>query len=95
MRDILDPDDQPGQGNRYHIDSKDIKRLKKKFDKWQRPKSRTNGQGAVPTRIPDEEGFLENEVEDQPGKEGEFEDFDPETIGEPSEDQLEDIELEM
>lgn len=82
MREILAPEDQPGQGNRYHIDSKDIKKLKKKFEKWQRPRATRNGVGE-PIVIPDD-----------PDEEGGDGSDDGWTEG-PDEDELAALELEL
>jgi hypothetical protein len=52
MRAVLPKEDQPGQGNRYAIDEKDIKKLRKLFAEWNTPKAKpeeveatTNGKG--------------------------------------------------
>jgi hypothetical protein len=38
MRATTPRDEQPGQGNRYHIDAGDIKALKKRYAEWNTPK---------------------------------------------------------
>lgn len=51
MRAILDKEDQPGQGNRYHIEAKQIKKLKKQYAEWQSPRPKAeeaNGDGGKP-----------------------------------------------
>ena len=40
MRSILKKEDQPGQGNRYAIEEKDLKKLRKQFDDWSTPKAK-------------------------------------------------------
>lgn len=52
MRNILPKEDQPGQGNRYAIEEKDLKKLRKQFADWSKPKAtpteekaKTNGKG--------------------------------------------------
>jgi hypothetical protein len=85
MREILDVEDQPGQGNRYHIDSKDIKKLKKKFEKWQRPKSKASPSN--PIVIPDDE---EDDDPHQTMIENALDFGD-----DPSDEELMDIELEQ
>jgi hypothetical protein len=57
MRAILPEEDRPGQGNRYQIEFKEIKSLKRKFKDWEAPRTKTqsaNGKkaksnGAGPT----------------------------------------------
>jgi len=52
MRAITPKEDQPGQGNRYAIEEKDLKKLRKQFSDWAKPKAtsteekvKTNGTG--------------------------------------------------
>jgi hypothetical protein len=40
MRDILDAEDQPGQGNRYAIDPDELDDLRKQFKSWSQPKQK-------------------------------------------------------
>jgi hypothetical protein len=40
MRDTLPKDSQPGQGNRYSIEEKEVRKLKKKFDAWSKGKKK-------------------------------------------------------
>lgn len=82
MRNILEKEDQPGQGNRYAIDEKDLKKLKKRFDEWQAPKTKseepaTNGAKPKKTKTKKEvevvdittEASEDLEVEDEPSDE--------------------------
>lgn len=39
MRAITAKEDQPGQGNRYQIEEKSIKKLKQRFEEWNKPKA--------------------------------------------------------
>jgi len=48
MRATTSEEDQPGQGNRWQVEEKDIKKLKKKFAAWSRPKAKPNLNGTKP-----------------------------------------------
>jgi len=49
MRSITPKDDQPGQGNRYAIESKDIKKLKKQFEDFNTKKpTKASSNGSTP-----------------------------------------------
>lgn len=48
MRSITPKDEQPGQGNRYAIESKDIKKLKKDFVEFDKGKAKASTNGKAP-----------------------------------------------
>lgn len=80
------PVDPVGQGGRYGIDPKDMKKLRKKFDAWANKKpSTTKAKKDLPDDLPDDFTTVEDEVEevDLDGLEG------------PSDDDLEFIDLEL
>jgi len=97
MRTILDKEDQPGQGNRYHIEEKAIPGLKKKFADWSKPKAKPSENGAEAEEILDEElldedMLVEEELTDEDINE-EFEDsVDEEPV---TEEELEDSDDEF
>lgn len=40
MRSMLPKEEQPGQGNRYHIEEAQLKKLKSQFEEWSKPKAK-------------------------------------------------------
>lgn len=69
MRTILPKEEQPGQGNRYQIEQKELKKLKKQFDEWAKPKAKaaTKKAADVVEEIEDEEvEELLDEEEEEP-----------------------------
>lgn len=94
MRAITPKEDQPGQGNRYHIEKRAIPGLKKKFAEWSKPKAKpaSNGVAAEELEVIDgeviadeaimDEDDLEIDDEVEPTDEdieAEEEDFDPDS----------------
>ena len=65
MRAILPKEDQPGQGNRYHIEAKSIPKLKKQFADWAKPKVKPSENGAEAEVIEDfdEDVITEDELD--------------------------------
>ena len=92
MRAITPKEEQPGQGNRYSIEARKMKGLKKQFDEWSKPKTKVSDNGEAAEVIEDfDEAFL--------GEEDEVDDFEADLLAddvddEPSDDDLEVIEAE-
>jgi len=76
MRAVTPKEDQPGQGNRYAIEQKQLKQLRKQFDDWAKPKAapaeekaKTNGKTKKP-RVTDEAIDISEDIEvDEPSDE--------------------------
>lgn len=64
MRSITPKEEQPGQGNRYSIESKDIKKLKKQFEEFNtRAKPSSNGKAPKEEVVDVDDDELLDEVD--------------------------------
>jgi hypothetical protein len=83
LRSITPKDEQPGQGNRWSVETKQLKKLKKQFADWQKPKAdpSTNGAKSKTDAVIDSEDELIDVDEDL-------------TIEEPADEDILEIELE-
>lgn len=102
MRATLAKEDQPGQGNRYHISSKDMKKLRKRFEEWRTPrpgkKAKTNGAEPeviedVPKKPKKQRKSKDPEVADLTDDLG-MEELDLSELEGPSDDELLEINLD-
>jgi hypothetical protein len=74
MRAITPKEDQPGQGNRYAIEEKQLKKLRKQFTDWSAPKAKEDeGNGEV-TKPKAKKSKVEEAIDITDDVEIEFED---------------------
>lgn len=93
LREVTDPDDQPGQGGRWIFEAKQVKGLKKQFDEWRSSQATPKKKGkkaksTAAVEIDDEE-LEEVELDDD-----EIEDPDDEDLEELEDDDDEDDDIE-
>jgi hypothetical protein len=86
MRAVTPEEDQPGQGNRWHVETKDIKKLKKKYADWSRPKAKA----AAKTVVLEPEDIDELDDGDELIEDELFDEVDG-----PSDEELAELELEV
>jgi hypothetical protein len=97
MRIILPKDEQPGQGNRYNIEKKDLRGLRKQFDEWQKPKTKLNPNGAK-KKGADVEELTDEELEEMMVSDDELledVDFDLTALDDEEIDEADDVILEL
>jgi hypothetical protein len=93
MRAVTPKEDQPGQGNRYSIEQRKMKALKKQFDEWSAPKAKASDNGEVTEVIEDfEDDFLGDDEEEELVTDDEF--LADDVSDEPSDEDILDIEGE-
>lgn len=80
MREILPREEQPGQGNRYNIEQKELKKLRKKFDEWHKPKTQVSSNGTKPKAKTEVIGDVDEDLTLE---------------GEPTDEELSEIELDI
>jgi hypothetical protein len=95
MRTITPKDEQPGQGNRYAIEARSMKGLRKKFDEWNKPKVKADpvetDDEVLDEELIDEVDELTEDDEDTDTEDDDTED-DPEEDEGPTDEELDTIE---
>ena len=95
LRAITPKEDQPGQGNRYHIEEKTIPKLKKQFADWSKPKTKPSDNGAEAEAIEDfDEDLITEEELDASDDEFDEEDVPDFSASDEDVEDAEDFDLE-
>ena len=96
MRAVLPKEDQPGQGNRYQIEQKQLKKLRKMFDEWHTPKAPKEDGASPPAKKKSKKGKKSKEpvVHDLTEDEGDEVIEDLDLLDGPLDMDLEEIDLD-
>jgi transposase len=97
MRAVLPKEDQPGQGNRYQIETKQLKKLRKLFDEWHSPKpskAAENGEAPAKPKKSKKKKSKEPEVADLTEEASDEVIDDLDLLDGPIDDELEEIEFD-